>query len=78
MENIKKVIIVNKTYGIHCGTLKGKERWFVVSNGKQIMNLNYAKKDFALKKAYSFVKALWKPFTKFDGTVVNFTFTQED
>jgi len=66
-----------KTYGIAEITWKGKKRYCVVCDGRKHHDLNYAKPDFALKKAENFCKSVWKPFTRFDGSQVNFKFERE-
>lgn len=40
----------------------------------QCQNLNYAKFEFAIKKAEGFIKSLYKPFTDLQKNKVSFTF----
>ena len=71
-----KTQVYHKTYGIEKGWHKGKERYFVVANGKTT-SLHYAKPDFAMKQAEQFIRACHKPFLRDrDQTMVSFTFTQ--
>ena len=62
-----------KTYGIESGYNKGKQRYFVVCDGKRT-SLNYARADFTLRKAEQFIKSCHRNFTRPDGTQVTFEF----
>lgn len=48
-------------YGVAKGYNKGNERFFVMCDGRET-SMHYAKKDFALKKAYVFCKECYKDF----------------
>ena len=52
-----------KTYTVEEGYNKNRLRWFAVCDGRRT-SLNYANKDFAMKKAESFVKQCHKDFTR--------------
>lgn len=66
---------VNKTYGVRAGWNKGKPRWFVISDGTST-GLNYAHKEFALKKAEGFSRNCYCDFINFLGVQIRFTFTK--
>lgn len=70
-----KTETVNKTYGVRAGWKKGKPRWFVMSDGVST-SLNYAQKEFALKKAEGFSRNCYYDFINFQGIQIRFTFTK--
>ena len=63
------------TYGIEKGYNKGKVRYFVICDGRRT-SLDYAKKEFAMKKAYEFCIACHKNFVRHDNTQVCFVHKQ--
>lgn len=62
-----------KSYGVKEGYNKGQKRFFVVCDGRKI-DLHYANREFALKKAFNFVRACYKPFIRPDGENVTFNY----
>lgn len=70
-------MIYTKTYGITHGYNKGKQRWFVVCDGKKT-SLHYAKADFAMKESEQFAKSCYRNFTRSNGEKVEFNFIRRD
>ena len=70
-------ITVVKTYGVVEGWHRrhGK-RWFIVADGRQSVDLHYAKQAVALEKAEAFVRSCYRDFTDFQGQPIHFEFEQ--
>jgi len=64
-----------KEYGVQRTMVKGKWRWRVFINNART-DLDYARKEFALKKAGEFVRACYRNFVRDNGEHVTFKFKQ--
>ena len=75
-----QTITYEKTYGIKPVVLRrprsiaGKQRYCVVSDNWEHIDLNFASPEFAMQKAELFTKSCYKDFVDFKGNQVKFTF----